>query len=109
MQFNIFKHFRIVCPSNSGQGYTPCGPQTNPSGGSGTNGNGPIKQPNGGSNGGGQTNTSAGSGRPGGWAIWDNILGGIACMTMERGTVEAGIPASCPVLRLKTAMPGNMR
>ncbi|PBK62790.1 hypothetical protein ARMSODRAFT_1088992 [Armillaria solidipes] len=77
MQFNIFKHLRILpgvrglstSPSNSGQGYIPRGPQTNPSGGSGTNGNGPIKQPKGGSNGGGQTNTSAGSGKPGGRTV----------------------------------------
>ncbi|SJK99334.1 uncharacterized protein ARMOST_02627 [Armillaria ostoyae] len=63
MQFNVFKHFRIVRPSSSGQGYMPRGKGTNTSGGSTGNGNGPIKQPNGGSNGGGQTNTSAGSTR----------------------------------------------
>ncbi len=40
--------------------YVPRGPQTNTSSGAGKPGGGPIKQPNGGSNGGGQTNTSAG-------------------------------------------------
>ncbi|KAK0442546.1 hypothetical protein EV421DRAFT_1903974 [Armillaria borealis] len=76
MQFNIFKHFRILpgirglsSPSNSGQGYIPRGRGTNMSGGSTGNGGGPIKEPNGGSNGGGPTNTSAGSGRPGGRAV----------------------------------------
>ncbi|PBL04506.1 hypothetical protein ARMGADRAFT_1070962 [Armillaria gallica] len=68
MQFNVFKHLRILpgvrgisSPSNSGQGYTPRGPQTNTIKGSAASGGGPVKQPNGESNGGGQTSTVKGS------------------------------------------------
>ncbi|KAK0442551.1 hypothetical protein EV421DRAFT_1903978 [Armillaria borealis] len=72
MQFSIFQYLRAIVMSvrgesssvsMSGEGYIPRGKGTNMSGGSTGNGNGPIKQPNGGSNGGGQTNTSAGSTR----------------------------------------------
>ncbi|KAK0442560.1 hypothetical protein EV421DRAFT_1903986 [Armillaria borealis] len=77
MQFSIFQHLRAISPSvrggssspsMSGQGYVPRGRQSNTSGASTTTGSGPIKQPDGGSNGGGQTNTSAGSGTAGGRA-----------------------------------------
>ncbi|KAK0193233.1 hypothetical protein F5146DRAFT_1133888 [Armillaria mellea] len=67
MQFNIFKHFRVLrgvrdlsSPSTSGQGYTPHGKGTPSSGGSGTTGGGTSQTPSGGSE--GQTNTSGGSG-----------------------------------------------
>ncbi len=49
--------------------YIPRGLQTDTIKGSVKNGSGPIKQPNGGNNGGGQTDTSAGSTRPGGRAV----------------------------------------
>ncbi|PBK83836.1 hypothetical protein ARMGADRAFT_1089070 [Armillaria gallica] len=72
MQFSIFQHLRAISTSvrggssslsMSGQGYAPRGPQTNTSAAAGKPGGGPIKQPNGGSNGGGQTDTSAGGRR----------------------------------------------
>ncbi|SJK99359.1 uncharacterized protein ARMOST_02654 [Armillaria ostoyae] len=72
MQFNVFKHIRIlpgVRPSKSGQGYIPRGKGTDTIKGSATPGGGPVKQPDGGSNGGGQTNISGGSATPGGRAM----------------------------------------
>ncbi|KAK0222965.1 hypothetical protein EDD85DRAFT_1028099 [Armillaria nabsnona] len=84
MQFNVFKHIRILpsvrglarfaassfvflsdwmppSPSNSGQGYIPRGKGTDTIKGSSTPGGGPVEQPKGGSNGGGQTSTVQGS------------------------------------------------
>ncbi|SJK99366.1 uncharacterized protein ARMOST_02661 [Armillaria ostoyae] len=76
MQFNAFKHLRILpgvrglsSPSNSGQGYIPRGKGTDTIKGSATPGGGPVKQPGSESNGGGQTNTSGGSATPGGRAM----------------------------------------
>ncbi|KAK0442568.1 hypothetical protein EV421DRAFT_1903995 [Armillaria borealis] len=71
MQFNIFQYLRAIVTSirgesssvsMSGEGYVPRGPQTNTSAGTGKPGSGPIKQPDG-TKTGGQTNTSAGSTR----------------------------------------------
>ncbi|PBK86304.1 hypothetical protein ARMGADRAFT_1017531 [Armillaria gallica] len=33
----------------------------------------------------------------------------IACTTVDCGTVETGLPANRPILRLKAAVPGNTR